>query len=141
MGLVSSCWLTPAFGAENMPGKGVNVMTRYMKIFSQREESILAAQSAGDRQQLERLLSPFFELNRRDTPPIQRDAFIAQKVSATNWQISALRVYEVGPNAIVYLTLSAAGEGDRTLVDVWEPNQQDWQLRVRFESQLSALTF
>jgi len=109
-------------------------MTRYMQIFGHLENSILMAQANANKQQLASLLSPFFELNSNHHTHILRDVIINQKPDGIEWQISKLRVYEVGVNAVAYFTLTAKGQAARTIVDVWEPKQKNWQLCVRFEA-------
>ncbi|WKE66388.1 nuclear transport factor 2 family protein [Gallaecimonas kandeliae] len=134
--LLAACLLGPAALAQSDPlpgGKGVNVMTRYMKVFGELENRLLAAQLSGDGEHLGQLLDPLFEANFASGATLYRPEMLKQQ-SQHQWSLSSLKVYEVGPNAIAYLTLSARDASDRHLVDVWVPKGKDWQLRVRFES-------
>ncbi|WKE66386.1 nuclear transport factor 2 family protein [Gallaecimonas kandeliae] len=110
-------------------------MTRYMKVFGELENTLLAAQLSGDSQRIGQLLDPLFEANfTSGAPSLHKPDMLKQKAGTRQWSLSSLKVYEVGPNAIAYLTLSARDASDRHLVDVWVPHGKDWQLRVRFES-------
>ncbi|WP_346836564.1 nuclear transport factor 2 family protein [Microbulbifer sp. SAOS-129_SWC] len=133
--MTSFGWLTPAFASEPPTGgKGVNVMTRYMMVFGKLENKLLAAQGAGDKAAVIAQLNPFFELNTYDHKRLTRDAFAARKPNSTQRKISGLRVYEVGENAIANFVLQSPDGKDLSIVDVWSRKGQDWQLRLRFES-------
>lgn len=136
MGVTSLGWFTPVFAAQPPPvnGKGVNVMTRYMMVFSGLENKLLTAQATGDKPALLARLSPFFELNTYDHQRLTREAFVNRSPDATQREISGLRVYEVGDNAVANFILHTQGQGDLSIVDVWSKSGQDWQLRLRFES-------
>ena len=136
MGVTSFGWFTPVLAAQppSVDGKGVNVMTRYMMVFSGLENALLTAQATGDTPALLSRLSPFFELNTHDHRRLTREAFVNRKADKQKRDISALRVYEVGDNAVASFTLHTQDQGDLSIVDVWSKSGKDWQLRLRFES-------
>ncbi|WP_406666403.1 nuclear transport factor 2 family protein [Gallaecimonas sp. GXIMD1310] len=121
--------------ATPAPAKGITVMTRYMKVFSDLETRLLTAQQQGDSKTLKSLLSPFFQANNMAHGSTQYLPDMLKKSADTPaWRLSRLKVYEVGDTAVAYLTLSAKDQPDRHLADVWAMHQHHWQLRVRFES-------
>ncbi|WP_226876739.1 nuclear transport factor 2 family protein [Microbulbifer hainanensis] len=136
MGVTSLGWFTPVFAAQppSVNSKGVNVKTRYMMVFSGLENELLTAQATGDKSVLLARLSPFFELNTANHHRLTREAFVSRKPDAHKQQISGLRVYEVGENAVANFVLHTEGQGDLSVVDVWSKNGEKWQLRVRFEA-------
>jgi len=140
-GVTSLGWFTPVFAAqppsENDTGvidKGVNVMTRYMMIFGSLEKELLGAQASGNKPKLIAHINPFFELNTYNHQRLTRKAFIERSTGSGQQEISGLRVYEVGDNAIANFVLHTQNQEDLAIVDVWSKNGQDWQLRLRFES-------
>ena len=135
--VLSTGVVTSASGADALPatpsGKGINVLTLHMQRVSKLENALHKAVNARDANVVGNLLSPFFEIRRAHGVVVERDAWLQEGV-VFDGELHQLAVYEVGNSAIANFTLVAPGHPDRFIVDVWTLDQNEWRLRVRFES-------
>jgi hypothetical protein len=126
--------VSAAAGVDAPPsGKGVDVLTLHVQRISTLERALHKAVNDRDAVGLDKLLSPFFEIRRAKGAIIQRDAWLREGVVADG-ELHQLSVYEVGNNAIANFTLASPGHPNRFVVDVWTLDQNEWRLRVRFET-------
>lgn len=126
---------TPAaMSADALPGgKGIDVMTRYMQRVSALEADLHAAVVRHDAKALDKLLSPFFEIRRPNGVIVQRESWLAEG-DKPDGNLRDLSVYEVGDSAIANFALRSTAGSERFVVDVWVHKQDEWRLRVRFET-------
>lgn len=122
-------------------GKGIAMMTLHMQRMTQLETALLAAVNTRDNAGLDKLLSPFFEV-RRAGKIVDRDTWLREGVKSDG-ELHQLSAYEVGNSVVANFMLAAPGQPTRFIVDVWLHDEDEWRLRVRFETiqarQLSKL--
>jgi hypothetical protein len=97
------------------------------------EAALHKAVNGRDTTSLGKLLSPYFEIRRAAGVIVERDAWLREGVSSDG-ELHQLAVYEVGNSAIANFTLVSDGHPNRFVVDVWTLEQNEWRLRVRFET-------
>jgi hypothetical protein len=115
-------------------------VTRLVKIFLDREEDLLAALRSRDAARLDALLSERFEMRVGHEPgaPVPRADWIASamKGEAYEFHIEQMAVQDIAPLAVASFLLRPvkAGKGAPPLfiVDTWEPDGNNWRLRVRY---------
>jgi hypothetical protein len=116
----------------NPGGKGISMMTVHMQRMSQLETALQAALNAQDNPSVDKLLSPFFEV-RRAGMIVTRDVWIQEGVKSDG-ELHQLSAYEVGNSVVANFMLVASGQPTRFIVDVWTLENDEWRLRVRFET-------
>ena len=116
----------------------VQVMTRQVLAFSQREQALAEALGKSDRAVIDRLLSPDFEM--RDgaaaVQPVPRAQWISSRNNSAPEQMA---VHDYGDVAVVSFVNNVIGSKSAStafVVDVWQKHGEDWQLAVRYQSQL-----
>jgi hypothetical protein len=114
-------------------GRATNVLTLHMQRVSILENELHNAVNRRDSASLDKLLSPIFEIRRASGAIVQRDVWLREGVPYDG-ELHHLSVYEVGNSAIANFTLTSIGLPDRFIVDVWTFDQNEWRLRVRFET-------
>jgi hypothetical protein len=133
MAFVTAAVSAPA-GVDAPPsGKGIDVLTLHVQRVSTLESALHNAVNRRDSASLDKLLSPYFEIRRSRGIIVQRDAWLREGVSSDG-ELHQLSVYEVGNSAIANFTLVSSGRSNRFIVDVWNLDQNEWRLRVRFET-------
>jgi hypothetical protein len=134
--VLATMTVATANGADALPnGKGINVLTLHMQRVTTLENALHKAVNDRDSAALDKLLLPFFEIRRGGGVTVQRDAWLLEG-EKSDGELHGLSVYEVGNSAIANFTLVSSGHPDRFIVDVWTLDQNEWRLRVRFESTL-----
>jgi hypothetical protein len=126
-------------GQANAPMR-IQVMTRQVQAFAQREQALTDALGKSDRAATDRLLSADFEM--RDgaaaVQPVPRAQWISARPSGSLDQIA---VHDYGNVAVVsFINNTTRSKSTRAafVVDVWQKHGEDWQLSVRYQSQLGA---
>lgn len=121
-------------------GHGIPVITFYVKQFGDLEQKLLDETQLNKITELEALLAISFEMRNSNGEVTPRQDWIAQSTARfKNYKIdySSLAVYESGNAAVAsFKLISADGKSDRFCVDVWVPDNDNWQLRARFESKI-----
>ena len=118
--------------APEPSGKGINVMTLHMQRMTALESALNAAVKSHDTASLDKLLSPFFEV-RRAGIIVDRDAWLHEG-DKSDGELHQLSAYEVGNSVVANFILARTGHPNRFVVDVWTLDQDEWRLRVRFET-------
>ena len=135
--LVVAIAVTSTVGADALPpspnGKGINVLTLHMQRVSMLEAALHQAVNERDAIALGKLLSPFFEIRRAGGVIVERDAWMREGIRSDG-ELHQLAAYEVGNSVIANFTLVAVRQPKRFVVDVWTLDQDEWRLRVRFET-------
>ena len=138
--------LAMAFGAsittssaQTPPGGRIMTVTRQVAQFSQQEHALADALHNADHATTDRLLAADFELRDSATPnqPTPREQWIA----ATHPDAAAeqMAVHDYGDVAVVsYVSRADKPASAAFVVDVWHRQGTDWQLTVRYQSQISA---
>jgi hypothetical protein len=114
-------------------GKGISVMTLHMQRMTTLETALHKAVNERDTISLSKLLSSFFEIRRAGGIIVDRDTWLREGVKSDG-ELHQLSAYEVGNSVIANFTLVSAGQSNRFVVDVWTLEQDEWRLRVRFET-------
>jgi hypothetical protein len=109
------------------------VLTLHVQRVSTLERALHNAVNNRDSVSLDKLLSPYFEIRRARGVIVQRDAWLREGV-VSDGELHQLSAYEVGNSAIANFTLVSSGRPNRFVVDVWTLDQNEWRLRVRFET-------
>lgn len=128
-----------ASSAQTPPGGRIMTVTRQVAQFSQQELALADALHSADQPTTDRLLAADFEVRDSSAPgqPTPRAQWIASKHSDA--VAEQMAVHDYGDVALVsfvnrtYKPASAA-----FVVDVWHKLGADWQLAVRYQSQISA---
>jgi hypothetical protein len=137
--LLVAAWIIaaaiPSAGAvDALPGgRGINVMTLHMQRVTTLENALHKAVNDRDSAALDKLLSPFFEIRRTAGVSVQRGAWLREGVKSDG-QLHGLSAYEVQGAVIANFTLVTPGRHNRFIVDTWIREQDEWRLRVRFET-------
>lgn len=115
----------------------VQVMTRGMKLFAEREQALADAAHRGDRAALERQLDADFEQRSAAQParPTPRADWLANLTEhpAPAASVGEMAVHDEGDRAVVSFGLDADGAATRWfVVDVWRRDGEDWRLATRY---------
>lgn len=120
----------------------VLTMTRPVHDFSQREATLAEALRKSDRASIDRLLAQDFEL--------RNGSAAAQPVPRAQWidthpgfAADQMAVHDYGDIAVASFVNNATGAKSKSaafVVDVWRKQGADWQLAVRYQSQLGIQT-
>jgi hypothetical protein len=118
----------------------VQVMTRQVLAFSQREQALADALGKSDHAATDRLLSADFEMRDGATAvqPVPRALWISSRSSGMPEQMA---VHDYGDVAVVSFVNNVTGSKAKSaafVVDIWQKHGEDWQLAVRYQSQLDA---
>ena len=142
--VVAIATATGTLAADVAPGR-VPTVTRLVKLFLEREDTLAAAMSRGDSAALAQTLSDDFELRTgaRAAAPIPRAEFIAaaERTRPPARPAGRMAVHELGSVAIVSFV---QGEDTRSaifIVDVWRQETGDWKLAVRYASPAGTSDF
>ena len=115
----------------------VPTVTRLVKLFLERETSLIDAIRAGDAGTIGNALTEDFELRTgtRAANPVPRAAFIREVVRTREGggEVSRMAVHDVG-NAAIASFVQANGHTVLFVVDVWQRSGADWKLAVRYAS-------
>jgi hypothetical protein len=130
----------PASGAEQAMSR-VPTVTRLVKLFLEREETLSSAMQRGDAAAMGASLADDFELRtgERAADPVPRNAFIASVVAARPraGAISRMAVHDLGGVMIVSF-VDGDAPNDLFVVDVWRPRGSDWMLAIRYAGPVRA---
>ena len=134
-----------AVAADEPPTGGrVATVTRLVKLFLEKEDSLGAAVRNADAAALGALLTDDFELRTgaRAASPIPRAEWVRELLRTRDpgGDISRMAVHDFGAIAIVSFTQEAVG-GPVFVVDVWRAQGADWKLAVRYASPAGPPTF
>lgn len=136
--VASIVWLTHTSLLFSAPmGRGINVTTKLVNEIRILEQKLLSGQESGNLKNFSSLLSPFFKVNYLSNfnDKMYKPDFILKAQSGIHWDIKNIEVYESKQTAIAYLILRSENNIEKSIVDIWEPAKQSWQLKLRFESQ------
>ena len=122
----------------------IPTVTRWVKLFVDKESALASAMGAGDEAALDKILADDFELRTGANPgtPTPRADFIRQARigGGPSFSIEQMAVHDLGEHAVVsFLQLSSSGgtrqpSGDIFVVDVWKRAGDEWRLAVRYAS-------
>jgi hypothetical protein len=143
--LLSSVAVSAAEPAGNQPPaprQRVVTMTRFVKIFNDHEYDLIDAVRAGDKGNLDRLVSAEFEQRNAATPavPVPRDDWLqANELKAPGQAlVTELAVHERGELAIASFKLKLK-DSDLFIVDVWRRKGADaFELVTRYASPVAG---
>ena len=140
-----SAAVAPAIAADEPAGGRVATVTRLVKLFLDREESLSAAMRAGDTASLERTLTDDFELRAgaRAASPVPRAEFLKDVVR--NRPIadapSRMAVHDLDSVAIVSFVQGEDARRAIFVVDVWRKSGTDWKLAIRYAGPAGSQDF
>ena len=119
----------------------VPTVTRLVKLFLERETSLIDAIRAGDAGTIGNALTEDFELRTgtRAANPVPRAAFIREvlRTREGGGEVSGMAVHDVG-NAAIASFVQANGQSVLFVVDVWQRSGADWKLAVRYASPIGS---
>ena len=129
-------------GDQPPPRQRVVTMTRFVKIFNDHEYDLIDAVRAGDKGNLDRLVSAEFEQRNAATPavPVPRDDWLqANELKAPGQAlVTELAVHERGELAIASFKLKLK-DSDLFIVDVWRRKGADaFELVTRYASPIAG---
>src|SRR5450830_1004675 len=122
-------------------GTGVLTQTRYVRLFGELEAELLKIAEAHDGVRVDQMLASTFEVRKANGDVIPRADWIKQMMENPhpehNRTISKLIVYEIGAHAVANFNISSTDKKRGLfVVDVWAPENGQWILRARIESDL-----
>lgn len=142
--LLLAAWLlmsVPLTSSAQGPihGTGVLTQTRYVKLFGDLETELLSVMEKRDGARLEQLLAATFEVRKANGDVIPRADWVSKISSNSHPElhraISRLVVYEIGSHAVANFNITSAdNKAAKFVVDVWAPENGQWVLRARIES-------
>jgi hypothetical protein len=149
---LTSVWLAGGSAIAAPPSKPpgtISTMTRWIKLFYDREEELITALKNKDIKNIDALVAVDFELRGSGAPanPVPRAEWLAKsqtEASAYSSNIEQMAVHELNETAIVsYLWKSSTpsqpgGSQDVFVVDVWKLTNQAWKLAIRYASPSSV---
>ncbi|HEV2041166.1 MAG TPA: DUF4440 domain-containing protein [Casimicrobiaceae bacterium] len=146
-GVLVAGFVAPAHSADasSAPPGRVPTVTRLVKVFLDREETLSAAMRAGDMASLERTLTEDFELRAgaKAASPIPRADFLSDvaRNRPTSGAASQMAVHDLGSIAIVSFVQGDDAKRAVFVVDVWRQSGTDWKLAIRYAGPVGAPDF
>ena len=125
--------------AQTPAGGRVMTVTRQVAEFSQHENALADALRKADHATTERMLAADFEVRDSASPnqPTPRAQWIASAHPDT--AAEQMAVHDYGDVAVVSFVNRADKPASAAfVVDVWHKQGTDWQLAVRYQSQINA---
>lgn len=123
------------------PRSRVTTVTRLVKLFLEKEDSVANAIRHGDAAALGKLLADDFELRTglHAANPVPRAQWIANATRARDagGDIAGIAVHDFGGVAVASFTQQAQGK-PVFVVDVWRGSGTEWKLQVRYASVVGA---
>lgn len=130
------------------PGRTIPTQTRGVKIFSDLENAWLEAVHQRDREALNKIVAPRFELRSAAAPgtPTPREESLSQSLQVAPFQssISQMAVHEYGDVMVVSFlwkidaAKKAALPQSIFVVDTWKRNEDSWQVVARYVAPVAA---
>jgi hypothetical protein len=125
--------------AQTPPGGRIMTVTRQVAEFSQHENALADALHKADHTAADRLLAADFEVRDSASPnqPTPRAQWMASAHPDTATE--QMSVHDYGNVAVVsYVSRVDKPASAAFVVDIWHKQGTDWQLAVRYQSQISA---
>jgi len=140
-----------SMAADETAQARIPTVTRWVKVFTERELALQSSARAGDEAALQTMLADDFEMRTGVMPanPTPKAEWIRQSLQQrdASFAIEQMAVHDLGDQAVVSFREASSTGAKRTpardifVVDVWTRAGDEWRLAIRYASPAGSSDF